>query len=218
MMSSDIEKCAKEIIEKITAKLDQSLIKSRFDEPIAKIAGEFKCEVNSPIGHKAFHNIIADFVEQIYGKALKAGWMLTDPLAEAILLLESYYQSSVYGNGYAAALLDATSEAEGGFQTVLNGLAEIIKDIEKHKYVTAVFTLHLHSCSWDLQCEIVRILLEKYEALITPQLCKCVPAQLIDEIPAIMYRYICSDFMLQQISFCTEKPLTVETLVDRELL
>lgn len=217
-MSSDIEKCAKEIIEKITAKLDQSLIKSQFDEPIAKVAGEFKCEVNCPVGHKVFHNIIADFVAQIYEKALGISWMLTDPLAEAILLLESYYQSSVYGNGYAAALLDATNEIEEGLQSVLNGLAEIIKDIEKQKYIKAVFTWHLHGCSWDLQCEIAKILLENYKAFMPPQLSKCVPAQLIDEIPAIMYRYICSDFMLQQILFCNEKRLTVETSVDRKVL
>ena len=44
MENTDIKKRAKEIIEIITAKLDPDLMSSRFDEPIAKVAGEFECE------------------------------------------------------------------------------------------------------------------------------------------------------------------------------
>ncbi len=83
MMNSDIKKRAREIIEIITAKLNHELISSRYDEPIAQVAGEFECEAKHPVTHKDFHKIIADFVQQIYEKALKTSWMLTDPLDEA---------------------------------------------------------------------------------------------------------------------------------------
>ena len=118
-MNSDMEKRARETIETIAARLDRSLVKSRFDEPIAKVAWEFTCEAKPPVSHKAFNKIVADFVQQIYEKALKASWMLTDPLAEAIFLLENYYRSPAYGPGYAAAILNANDAAEGGVQTVL---------------------------------------------------------------------------------------------------
>lgn len=216
-MNCDMEKRAREIIEIISAKLDSGLIRSRFDEPIAKVAWESKCEAKFPVTHKDFNKIVADFVQQIYEKALKASWMLTDPLAEAIFLLENYYRSPAYGPGYAAAVLHANDAAEGGVQAVLAGLAESIKNIERKKYIDGVFTWHLHSCSWELQCEIARLLLEDYKPYIPPLLCKCVPAQLVDEIPSIMYRYICGDFTLQQISLCNEKHLTAETLPDWEM-
>ena len=217
-MSTDIRERARQTVEIITAKLNQGLIKSRLDEPIGKIAREFEYEAECPITHRVFHKIIADFVERIYEKALKAPWMLTDPLAEAIFLLENHYQSVVYGLGYMAAILDADDVREGSIQTVLTGLAESIKDIERRKYVNGVFTWHLLGCDWNLRCEIARILLEDYQPFIPERLRKCGPAQLVDEIPSIMYRHICSESTLQQISFSNEKPLTAENLFNWELL
>jgi len=201
MMSFDTQKRAKKIVEIITAKLDPDLMSSRFDKPIAKVAGEFECEVKYPVTHKDFHKVIADFVRQIYEKALKTSWMLTDPLDEAILLLENGYNSFLYGPGYTGAILHANDIEKGGIQAVLTGLARAINDIERQKYIDGILTWHLHGCSWDLQCEIAQVILEDYRPFIPPQLCKCVPAQLVDVIPTIMQKYIESHFTLQGISF-----------------
>ena len=201
MENTDIKKRAKEIIEIITAKLDRDLMSSRFDEPIAKVAGEFECEAKYPVTHKDFHRIIADFAQQIYEKALKASWRLTDPLDEAILLLENGYHSGLYGPGYTGAMLHTNDTEKGGIEAVLNGLAGAIIEIERQKYIDGVLTWHLHGCSWQLLCEIAQKLLEDYRPFIPPQLCKCVPAQLVDVIPTIMQRYIESHFTLQGISF-----------------
>ena len=216
-MSCDMEEPARETISVIVAKLDSSLMKSRFDEPIIKVALEFTCDPKFPITHKDFNKIVADFVQQIYERALRASWMLTDPLAEAIFLLEHHYNSPAYGPGYVAALMHANDGAEGGVQAVLNGLAEAIMNIERQKYIERVFTWHLHGCSWELQCDIAKLLLEEYQPFIPPQLRRCVPAQLVDEIQSIIQMYVCSDFMIQQISFGGERPLTAEMLVNREI-
>jgi len=164
MMSINITERARQTIDAIAAQLDPNLLKSKFDEPIDRVTRQFKYEADYPVGHKTFHHIIAEFVYQIYENGLKASWLLMDPLAEAISLLERYYQSAVYDTGYVAALLDANDAAEGGIQTVLIGLAESVKDTERQKYITAVFTWHLRRSSWPLQCEIVRILLEDCRA------------------------------------------------------
>ena len=83
-MNSDLEKHARETIATIMVELDPDRINNRFDNPIAKAAREFAYEPICPIAHKDFHRIIAGFVEHIYVKALRASWMLADPLAEAI--------------------------------------------------------------------------------------------------------------------------------------
>ena len=201
MMNFDIKKHAREIVEIITAKLDPNLMSSRFDKPIAEVAGEFEYEVKYPVTHKDFHRVIADFVRQVYEKALKTSWMLTDPLDEAILLLENGYHSFLYGPGYTGAILHANDTEKGGIQAVLTGLARAINDIKRQKYIEGVLTWHLHGCSWDLQCEIAQVILEDYRPFIPPQLCKCVPAQLVDVVPTIMQKYIESHFTLQGISF-----------------
>ena len=218
MKNTEIAERARQTIEIVTVKLDQRLIKSRFDEPVAKAAEQFEFEATFPITHIAFHKIISGFVEYIYENAFGASWMLTDPLAEAMFLLENHYRSEIYGTGYTAAILDADDTAESGIQTVLSGLAEAIKDVERQKYVRGVFAWHVLGADWNLRCEIARILLEDYKLFMPERLCKCVPAQLVDQIPAIMNIHICSDSTLQQITFCRETPLTAETLTESQLL
>ena len=195
MKPSDIKKRAKEIIEIITAKLDPDLMSSRFDEPIANVAGQFECEVEYPVTHKDFHKIIADSSRQIYEKALKAPWILTDPLDEAIVLLENGYRSALYGPGYTGAMLHTNDTDKGGIQDVLTSLAGAIIEMERQKYIDGVLTWHLRSCSWQILCEIAQILLEDYRPFIPPQLCKRVPAQLVDVIPDIMQRCIDSNLI-----------------------
>ncbi|MFC1761018.1 hypothetical protein ACFL6U_02935 [Planctomycetota bacterium] len=206
MKNTDLGECAREIVTIITAQLAQDLVKNRFDEPIAQVAGQFECRADCPVTHKAFHKVIAEFVERIYAKALKSLWMLTDPLAEAIFLLENHYRSDRYGTGYTAAILDADDASVGSIRSVLTGLAEAIKDIEREKYIQGVFARYLYGGDWFLRCEIVRILLDDYQPFIPEQLSQCAPAYLVDEIPSILCRYISSDSVLQQISFCHEKP------------
>ena len=186
MKTSDIKERAKEIIEIITVKLDPDLMSSRFDEPIANVAGQFECKVEYPVTHKDFHKIIADFSLQIYEKALKAPWILTDPLDEAIVLLENGYRSSLYGPGYTGAMLHTNDTDKGGIEAVLTSLAGVIIEIERQKYIDGVLTWHLHGCSWALLCEIAQRLLEDYRPFIPPQLCKRAPAQLVDVIPIVM--------------------------------
>ena len=196
MKNTDIKKREIEIIEIITAKLDHDLMGSRFEEPIAKVAGQFECKAEYPVTHKDFHKIIADFSQQIYEKALEAPWILTDPLDEAIVLLENGYHSGLYGPGYTGAMLHTNDTEKGGIEAVLTGLAGAIIEIERQKYIDGVLTWHLRGCSWQLLCEIAQKLLEDYKPFIPPQLRNRVPAQLVDVIPDIMQRCVDSHFTL----------------------
>ena|GEM_PF-1216918 len=218
MRNSDIKRQARQIIGIIAAKLDHELISNRFDEPIARVAEEFKYDAEYPVTHKDFHKIIADFVQQIYEKALKTSWMLTDPLDEAILLLENGYRSPLYGPGYTGAILHANDRPSGGVQAVLRGLADVIRDVEQQKYINGVLTWHLHGCSWQLQCEIAQILLDDFGPFIPPQLCRYAAAQLVDVIPEILCACISSDFALQGISFGGQEPGGADRLLGREML
>ena len=217
-MNSDLEKLARRTIAAIMVELDPGRINNRFDNPIAKAAREFGYEPICPIGHKEFHRIVAGFVEQVYDKALGASWMLGDPLAEALRLLESGYESAVYGRGYVAALLDANDPAEGGIQTVLTGLAELITDDERQEYIAAVFARYVHGCSWALRCEIARVLLDDHRPFLPERLGKCVPAQLADEIPSLISTFISADSILQWGAFSSEGPIAAETSLNSKPL
>jgi len=212
MMSYNIKKRARETVETITAKLDHSLIKTQFDGPIDEAARQFTHKTNYPVTHKAFHKVIAEYVMHIYDKGLNARWMLSgEPLGQAISLLEMHYNST-YGRGYTAAAMDVSETQEGGIDVVLSQLTEIIKDNERLKHIKAVFIVNIDPTDWHLKCEIVSILLDEYKSFIPEHLLRCKPWELVNEIPTIMYRYICSESALQQVFSCPEKPLTAESL------
>ena len=212
-MNSEIKKRARETVETITAKLDYSLIKSQFDEPVDEAARRFTYKTSCPVTHKTFHKVIAEFVTHIYDKGLNVRWILSgEPLGQAINLLEKHY-SSTYGRGYTAAVLDAGETCEGGIDVVLNQLAEVIKDIERSKHIKAVFAVNIDLTDWHLKCEIVSILLDEYKSFLPEHLLRCKPWELVNEIPTIIYKYICSESALQQVFSCPEKSLTAENLL-----
>jgi len=218
LKNTDIKSCARKTVETITAKLDRSLIKSQFDEPIDEAARQFTHKAGCPISHNEFHKIITEFVVWVYDKGLNARWMISgEPIGQAINLLEKHY-SSIYGRGYTAAVLDAGETQEGGIDVVLNQLAQIIKDIERSKHIKATFAVNIDPADWHLKCEIVSILLDEYKSFLPEHLLRCKPWELVNEIPAIMYRYICSESALQQVFSCPEKVLTAENLFARESL
>jgi len=212
MRSSDIHEQARKVIETVTAQLDQGLTNSLFDEPIDKVARQFGHKASCPVPQETFHEIIAGFLVQIYDEALNAHWKLSnDPLGEAMGLLETHYQSS-YGRGYVAALLDANDAAEGGVDTVLRQLAEIIKDVERYKYTQSVFAVNVDPTNWHLQCKIVEVLLRDYEPILPEFLLQCRPWELVSQIPSIVSMCLCSDSALQEILSCSDWSAAAETL------
>ena len=72
MMSTEIRKRAREIIEVITARLDDDLLKSRFDDSIGAVVRQFDCRVEYPMDHTAFNRTVARFVEQVYEQGLRS--------------------------------------------------------------------------------------------------------------------------------------------------
>lgn len=213
MKNTEVTDQARQIIASVRSELDPDLLKSRFDDPIARAARQFEYYAEAPVPHRMFQKIIAGFVEHVYEQALGASWLLSDALAEAILLLDRYYSSVKYGTGYMAAFLDAGDEATGGIETVLAGLSDAIKDMEREKHINGVLSWHVRSAGWTVRCEIARIILEDYGSFLAEHVRSCAPAQLVDEIPSIIRASIYSDSTLRQICFNTHAAVTAETPV-----
>jgi len=143
--------------------------------------------------------IIAQVVERVY-RALKIPMTLIDPLAQAISLLESGYESGAYGPGYVPALLDAGDQTGEGVPGVVRALGELLKENQKRLHVSSVFAAHLPLGDWRLRCEIVKLLLADYQAFIPEALARCAPAQLVDEIPALLCAGLHTDTVLGNLS------------------
>ena len=199
MTNTDLRERAERAIKTMMAGLDLGRIKGLFDEPIDNAARQFRHKAGCPVSHKTFHKVLVDFVVQVYDRGLNARWKLsTDPLGEAIVLLESHYQSH-YGHGYIAAILDANDATQGGIDAVLYLLKEIIKRVERHKYLRSIFATNIETADWHVQCEIVRILVETYRPFLPEQIGQCEPWELVSQIPSMISLCLGVDSALQEI-------------------
>jgi hypothetical protein len=212
MTSTEIARRAREVIDRIVAELDDDLIRRRFDDPVGEVLRQFGCEAEHPIDQKTFNRIMTQVVEQIH-RALRLPMTLTDPLAKAINLLEEGYESGTYGRGYVPALLDANDEVAEGLPGVVRSLGELIKDHEKRLYINSVFAFHLPLGDWRLLCEIAKTLLADYRAFLPEALARCAPAQLVDQIPSLLWAGLHTDSVLRNLSVGAAESIPAETAV-----
>ena len=184
--------------------LNESLVSRQIDVPVDKAAESYSHQKNLPLDHKRMHKIMSDFVHHIYTTGLRSDWIISDPLAETLLLLDRYYQGRT-SDGYTGAMIDAADNKIGGINLVLAQLKEIIKTIERAKYIKAVFSSSIDNSDWYLKCEIARMLFEKYKNILPPELLSCSPEQMADEIDSLLILIQNSFTTLQQIADSSEK-------------
>lgn len=199
MIRSDLEKTALKTIEIILAALDESLIKRKIDGPVERAAEKFSYQRKSSLNYKQIHKILSEFVNHIYTIGLKSNWIISDPLAETLLLLDRFYQGTT-SDGYTGAMIDAADSKIGGIDMVLTRLKEIIKTFERQKYIKGLFTSSIDNSHWHLKCRIVQILFEKYRSTLPPDILRCPPEQMANDIPSLLSLIQNSFTTLQEIS------------------
>jgi len=198
MMCPENPDNAKMIIDQILELLDEEHLKRQIDDPIDAVINRLEFDHTKPFTCKLFHKAIAKLVGHIYEQALRIKLNLSRPLGEAIFLLDRFYQGGT-PCGYEAALLDAADTKRCGLEIVLARLVEIIKTREREKYIGAVLAHRLGPADWPTRCEIAAILIDRYRSFLSPELKRCVPEQLADEIPAFISNHLGTEKFLRQI-------------------
>jgi len=196
-MNSQPSKQPQKIIETIIDRLDEKSLKEAIDKPIDGAVQNYIYEYKEQTDHRQIQRLFSDFTAYIYKEGLKNGFVPADLPAHTIFLLDRYYQGNC-SNGYTAAIFDAINGGQDGVKTVLQRIAEIIKTIERERYINAVFKNGIDISDWHLRCKIVEYLLTKYKSRFTPALQNCHPSQLADEIPCLLSIIINSSSTLQQ--------------------
>ena len=196
-MSSQPSENPQDIIELIIKKLDETVLKKAIDEPIDTAAKNFKHNCQKKQNSMQLQNILSGFVKHVYRHGINVAFAPDDILAHTISLLDRYYQGN-YSNGHTAAILDAINGGSDDVKIVLHRIAEIIKTVERKKYINGIFKSSIDISDWYLRCRIVEYLLSKYKSHMAPALYKCHPSQLVDEIPCLLSNIISSTSTLQQ--------------------
>ena len=192
---------ATQIIERITALLDETHLIRIIDEPIDAAAETHQCHVEVPESHRQFHDLISEFVFHVYKHAQACPRQLTRSQSrdEAVALLEPAY-AGTHTNGYHAALLDATDTSQGGMGIVLSRLADIIKSGLRQDYRGWVFAHFIDPADRRVKCDVAALLLEQCSPRSAVQRVSFYPEQFVDHIPELLDTVLIAQQFEQQAS------------------
>jgi len=182
-MSSRPCKKIETTVESIIEKLDERILKKKFDEPVDMAAKNFKYESKEKPTRKQLQKLFSDYIREICRNGTKT--LREDYPAYTIWLLDENYQGD-FSNGYNAAILDAANGGPDRTKKVLHRIAEIIKTDQRQKYISSVFTASFDITDWNLKSRIAEYLLSSYKDYFPEGLQECRPAQIIDEIPYLL--------------------------------
>ena len=161
MTSSDaIRDRASSLIAQMATLLDEDRMVREIDEPIDEAVTRFGNRGERAHSRQGFHAAIRDFTHHILETALPFARKVPSAEAndEAVAWLEEGYLGT-YGNGFDAALADATDPAQAGIPLVLVRMAEWLKQRQRRMYVRCVAARHIDPGDWRTRCAMAEILL-----------------------------------------------------------
>jgi hypothetical protein len=201
MTNSEQNLSSEKILDTIINLLNEDRVVREIDEPIDLTVKAFQIKTKLPLSHSDFNRVIAEFVRRIYQKGLRLPRHLSDQeaLAEAVSLLENYYQG-INSSGYDDALLDAAGNDQEGLGYVLSQLAESIKAVEREKYVHWVFFSTIDQSDWEIRRRITATYLTKYRFFLSPELKDMEPAWLVDHFQGLISNLVSMRSLLKQFS------------------
>ena len=181
MTGSEMPHNAYEIIEKLLDLLCSERIYREVEFPIDVATAEFQITMEGTMTQAIFNKVIADFVKLLYGKAIRYPRMLSDQeaIAEAIQLLTRYTDAEGpdrYGAILSIVLVGGSEE----LKKMPLQLSEIIKEVERRKYIQWVITCHFRNLEWKRQCYIVESYMESISQNLPAELQRLKPEQLVE--------------------------------------
>jgi hypothetical protein len=201
MTNSEQNLSSEKILDTIMDLLNEERMTREIDEPIDLTVKAFQIKTELPLSHSDFNRVIAEFVRRIYQNGLRLPRHLSEQeaLAEAVSLLENYYQG-IDSRGYDDALLDATGNDQEGILYVLSQMADSIKAAEREKYVQWVFFSTIDQSDWEIRRRITATYMAKYRFFLSPEIKDMDPAWLVDHFQGLIFNLVSSQSLLEQVS------------------
>ena len=184
-MNCDEKRRVDSTIATISVALNEGTIKQLIDDPIDRILDRLQCSNVSPRTPAMIRKEIVQFVGKIYTDGLGYPWDVASNVSHVVSLLDHHYQGN-YSDGFIAAILDAKESALGGLNLVLNRVADIIKTVEREKYLQAILTRLFDKYDWRFRLQFVSVLRNQFGDVFSEELRQCPSEQLANNIPELI--------------------------------
>lgn len=168
-------------LQKLMNHLDPYVINERIDIPIEIAVRTFETDIPLNPSHHVFNRIINTNLQHIY---TALGYSLSED--DGYRFLEEHYRNG-QSYGYDGAYLDATDEC---LHYVLNILEEIIKQVERTKYITSCMIQFVDPTDHSLRARIAEELKSLYGQNIHPAIGSLNSAQLSSEWKTLLQTLI----------------------------
>jgi len=197
---------AERVVSTLRVLLSEPAMARRIDDPIDRAVKGFRFVWSQPFSHRAFQQIIGEFVEHVYRCGLPCPRILTSSQAcdEAVAILERGYRNNE-NIEYDGALVAAAADPKHGIDQVLAGMSDIIKAQRREAYTAWAYARHIPPFDPGIRCAIAEVLRERCRTFLGAAWLECPSVLLASHIPALFDIDICTDRDVRQVAahaFC----------------
>ena len=188
------------ILDELFGHLNEQVLVDKIDIPIEKASRLYSITESVNCTSKEFRQIIASIYRRIYEQETIefTFYNESEALIQAIWILEKYYKG-YETTGYDGALYDTTKNSSDGLEIVLERFIEIIKTIERNKYITQTFQSLLDPSDWNLRYEITIELLNRFDRYCSPELKNLEPIQLVSHLEELIINIVATTQVMRSI-------------------
>jgi len=188
------------ILDELFGHLNEQVLINKIDVQIEKAIRLYSSTESVNCTSEEFRQIIASIYRRIYEQDTLNSTIYneSEALIQAIWILEKYYKG-YETTGYDGALYDTTKNSSDGLQIVLERFIEIIKTIERKKYITQTFNSFIDPSDWNLRYEITIELLNRFDRYCSPELKNLEPIQLVSHLEELIINIVATTQVMRSI-------------------
>jgi hypothetical protein len=171
------------MLDQIIELMDENVINQRINEPLNVAYNCFWFPDNGDVTHKKFNSVLAEFYLHLNRSSTTVREFSRDEgLQEMMWFLERHYRSEK-AVGYKAVYLDVICE---DYEEVFERIVELMKSIEKEKYVNWILTTCIDPLDWDCKKRLVEEIQKRFGYLFPPDMQDMAIGELIIDLEMVI--------------------------------
>ena len=170
--------------------ISDDVIALKIDVPLNNAMATCTISENQITNHEKFIRAIAVIVKHLYLEGLRLSINLSErsALNEAIWLLEKYYKG-YETDQYDGAYYDTINEGPEGMKFISTKIVEILKSLERNKYISWVLRKNIDPRDWEQRKRMVEELMVRFGEHFTAELKQLTVSQLTPNLETLLMNF-----------------------------
>jgi len=175
------------ILETILKQIDETALQKRIDKPLDQCLLSFLHPIPEELSYDSAHKYLVELYKHIQLNGILPSLEISNNKAseEIIWILESNYLG-FETTGYEGFLFDFIHCDNENRQIILARFIEILKRVEREKYISFIFKSKIDPLDWHKRYELIIEIFQRHNKTLSPHLLALNPKELVPNLEKII--------------------------------